>query len=722
MADVTTLVRYGLTELDRAGERVQGRLSTIGTLEYALSDAQGNLEAGTLDVEIYDTAGRPIGTLMETDGSQHFQRDELVVHALSIEGRTLGTTPSTLGRALTNTDTYGTGAIAKLSGTDPIFCDTGAFGPDRKIPTFAFPDIYQVAPVDVYSKLMPLVLGEYSDEGAVDPVTNTVSARGLLPLTFVGMDQIATGASGLPEPWGRFNVCLYAAKACIGLYGADLSSLLYGIGNALSDGSAPSVITLGGSPDLTIVVDALLAQAAAQAGSTSLPTDPALTITLWTLGGLGTVQAQITAADNTAKTVTITATIPTIDTTGLPTPFGTIAAGVDWVIGTAPATRVKIDLSTRNGSDCMVWGWPNYLFNLSYQTITDSAGVSYRVQDIWVRGPLLDFHLNGTITLAMNVAGVEDIGDGNGELIRDYFEAYSWFCENVLYRDTPEPSGQVPGNVWPQVAADLLTFTDTGITRVYGLTFRDAQAWSARLIGGRGFQIGGVFGGAGISTRDAMQRWNDNGACRTGINEYGQVFVWVLDRFQDPSAWPSIEHVSRVFGSVSRTHEHTEIENVVQGSYDWDEDGQRYREPLVVRTSATGIRHNKGIRRPSKLIGGQLTRDLAQFTAVLEERKVLNQDGPVYVTFTGDIGLMDYAVGSGILFTSVMGPGALGFVLHPLIILKKSLDFTSRTVTVRCLDVARLLPYATLPLAGRSGLVNDNSQAQLDNTGSMPLM
>lgn len=676
---VQETLRYAMTDLDDT-TRKEGRLQSIGDVEYSLSDAQGNMTAGTVDVHISDVDGRPIGTRLIDATKRYFQRDEIAVFALSDEGRRASARARLIGRALLQDDTYGTPVVAQFSGTDPLFCDGGAFGPDKKFPSWSIPDCYTYAPTDVYKQPLPVILGVKSDEGAVDPVTNLSSARGLIPVRFVGMDTLATGSGGGSEPWGRFNVCQFAIYSICGLYASDLGGGLFGTGTATSDGATPSIITFSDSPDLTgVAIDG---------------TD---TIDLNTTVGRQTA----TIIAKTTTTVTVSATIS-----------AAIATAVDWTIGMAVPTRVKIDLSTRNGQDCMVFGYPNYARPTNYEDITDSNGETYRVTDIWIRGALLEDHLAGRVTLAVNAVGVEDVGDGSGLPITDYFTAFNWWLENCVIRNSK-------GGLYPASTSDLLKYSD-GTYMIKGSSFVDAQA-TADAGFGSSFQVSAYFGDA-LSMRDAVQLWNDNGGCRLGVNEDGQIFVWLIDRMADTSAWPRIDHVSRVFGPVTRTHPNSEIENVTQGQCDWDGDARRYRNPLVQFPSASGILHNKNLRKSSKLIDGKLTSNPLQFNYVLQQRLTAAQDGPFYVTFTGDIGLLDYPVGSGIQFTSVMGPGAAGFVQEPLIILTKRFRVAERLVELTCLDVGSGGSNVIVPAANQFTITDTGGPVITDTLANAPLL
>src|SRR6185369_7005372 len=123
-------------------------------------------------VTISDVRGRPIGTRMVHATKKFFQRDEITVFANSDAGRRTGAIPRRFGRGLLQNTRYKTPIIAEFAALDPIFCDAGAFGPDKKVPMWPIPPYYLNAPIDVYNSFMPFLIGEKSDEGAKDPITN----------------------------------------------------------------------------------------------------------------------------------------------------------------------------------------------------------------------------------------------------------------------------------------------------------------------------------------------------------------------------------------------------------------------------------------------------------------------------------------------------------------------------------------------------------------------
>jgi len=691
--DADTL-RYALVDLDDE-QRKEGRIQSIGDVEQALSDPQGNMESASVNIAIMDAQGRPLGTRFADDDRKYFSRDEVLVRARSAEGRIpqgsplAPATPRMIGRGLLYGESYGTPITAELTAVDPLFVDGGSFGPDKKFPQFNFPtSIYTEAPPDIARLFMPIIFGDgqqTSDEGAVDPATGLSSSRGRCPLRFVGMDEIGWSAPG--SATGRFNICLFASYKVLGAYGSDLGGMgLYGM-NAVANvttnkktGKTTTIVALDGSPDLTLV-------------STNGYHD----LVLWTENG----RSEHRVIGKGAGYVKVDGTVDP-----------DVVNGVDWYI--APISylprRVKIDLATRNGVDVSFPTWPGHVKATPYEDILN-PDFDGRVTDAWVRGPLLRAHLAGEVTLACNMIGIEDQGDGSGLPITDYFTAYCFFWDNCVHRQLARPAINVAGTLkWPQTNGHVPQYDD-GLSKTKQSSFAAAQAQTAMSLGGDGLKISAYFAD-GISIRDAVQLWNDNGGCRTYIDEYGRVGVWLLDRYADTSTWPRIDHVSRVFGDVRRTRALDELENVVVGGCDWDPEEQKFREENMRATDPAAVARNKGIKKQSKHLDGKLLAFKSHFQNVLDRRLAVQKDGPVYVSIeNGDIGLLDFPIGSGIRFTSVMGPGANGYVDQPLIILRRTFHVDSHLVSLLCLEVSNLI----IPAGQQFIATDDDDLAPVDS-------
>lgn len=653
------------------------RVLSIGDDDRGLSDGQGNMVSGSTLIQFMDGDGRPFGRRLVSPTRKYWTRSELILEAISDVGLDAGATPRRIGTGLVYGEDYGGPLVFGLTAVDPLFIEGGSFGPDKKVPQWTYPLAYYTeAPKDLAQIHMPIIYGEVSDEGAVSPVTGLPNSRGKCPVRYVGPDVLGTAPGG--ETWGRFNISLFALYKVVALYGSDCGGLgLYGKAAVVStietsDGSEDddtepatteaSVVALDGSPDLS-----------------QLATDGTMQIVLFTTSGR--TESVVIAADNFAKTVTIETPIDPAT-----------ASGVAWYLSSIDYVprRVKIDLATRNGVDVQVPTWSGFIKSTPYQDFTSTDG-DYRVADMWAIGAILAAHLDGEVTMAVNVIGIEDQGDGSGLPITEYFTAFNHFLDNCVHVQRQKPSGA--GGLWPQLEAELPLFSD-GFSKTKSSSFADAQARTVRTLGGQGLQVNAYFAD-GISMRDALQLWIENGACKAGTDEYGRTYVFVLDRYSDTSSWKYIRHQNNVFADPPhRTRALDEAFNSYKGGCDWDPEGQQFREDDLKQVSPAAIVRNKGFVRPSKHVDLKLLAYKDQAEWVLGQALLVNQDGPQYVVIQGlDPGILDTRIGTGFFFSSPMLPGEDddGMVDRPLVILHRTLDIDTGLSNVIALDVGDLL-------------------------------
>lgn len=688
----TEYIDVAQVELDDT-RRAEGRIRSIGDIRISSSDNQGSLKASSADIYLVDTGRRrPIGERLVDPTRKYFNRDEVTFTAQSDYGRANNLTPRALGRGLAYGGSYGTstgggkGVEAKITTVDQVSIEGGSFDPDKKVPQWTYPmAFYTDAPPGLASLFMPVILGEVSDNGAKDPVTGLLSERGKCPIRYVGMDNIGSAPGG--EPWGRFNLCMFAVYKINSLYGSDLGAMgLFGRA-ALSNGVKPSSsIILDGTGDLSIV-----------------PTGGWAQIVLFTKQGRS--EHRILKVNPGAHSVKVDGVIdPEV-----------VDGTISWYISHISyiPRRVKIDLDARNGSsgDCMVPKWPSYIRANPYEEFTSVDG-DYRVTDLWVRGPLLEAALANEVSLTCNVTGVESVGDGSGLPIIDYYIALNWIWDNMIHRQLQAPLG----GLWPVTNGDVPLWQSDGLSMTRTTSFTAAQALSASMLGGYGLRISAWIGDGG-GMRDFVQLLNDNGGCRHAIDEHGRVTCLLFDIDQDTSTWPHIEHISKVFGSVTQTRAYNEAANYVKGGYDWDPDGAKFRDDKLKSISQPAINHNKGKNKFSKHVDLKYLANKEHAQWILDRKIFFNAEGPIYVTINSLIfGAVDYPVGTGILLTSVMGPGALGYVAHPMVILDKIISITNKTVEYFLLDVGT--DGQVIPISQQFLITNVDGDAPLISNDS----
>lgn len=679
--DTVEELRWAMTTLAKAGTgKIDGHLKMIGDFDGGLSDNQGNMQATTIDLRINDHNGRPIGQRWE----QTFLRDEVTIEAISEEGRLSGATPVRIGTGLTYGNSYGTDLEASFTAVDRLFIEGGLFGTDTPIPYVKYPlTFYTGAPKDLATVNIPIILGEKSDEGAVNPVTGQQSPRGLCPARFVGMDAI-TGLSRA----GRFNACLFAIYGIVGLYGSDLGGLgCYGQA-ALSNGAKPdSWITLDTPTSLSVV-----------------PTGGFANLILFTADG-GRSEHRITGVNVAGNMVKVQGVIDPAVVDGT----------VSWYIARIDylPRRVKIDIASRQGVDVMIPGYAGYTRATNYEDILCVEG-SYRVTDFWIQGPLLAAHLNGECTIAFNAVGVEDQGDGTGLPFTDFFEAAAWAWNTLIIQRLFQPNVNYSGTLkWPQTGGAMPQSSD-GWTLIKKSSFERCQAITAAALGGSGLQISAWIGNS-LNARDFAQALNDNSGAKSWTDPYGRIEYWMPDTFADTTSWPRLPHVSHVFGKPTHRKANNEMANVIKGGCDFDADGGFYRQDGMKSSDAEAVRRNGRVEKPSKHYDGFLIANTGHFQWVLDQKNRYNKYPPVYINIPNcALGIIStMKVGSGIQFTSRVGPGSTstGMVNRAAYILHHTVQFHSKTVTLVCWDVGISNANVIIPEASRFIITSNTSDA-----------
>jgi hypothetical protein len=166
---------------------------------------------------------------------------------------------------------------------------------------------------------------------------------------------------------------------------------------------------------------------------------------------------------------------------------------------------------------------------------------------------------------------------------------------------------------------------------------------------------------------------------------------WGLDETVDPTTWPRLDHVTHVFGPITRTSGE-ERENVVVGSCDWDPDFEKERAGPFTFTSTSGITKYKGRIKQGDVINSQILDNPTHFQWVLQRRLARLEFGVTLLEVPGRLDpWANYDVGQGVLFNSEDGPGPSGYVDHPFIILRRKADVVNRLMTFTLWDVREVL-------------------------------
>lgn len=658
-SDVKTTYRRAFEELaddsTYEGGRKESGLLAIGEIEHGLGNEQGGFEAATVDIELSDIRDRLIRELAD---DQDFDGDEARIKVATDGARALGTIAHVLHRGIVQKAALETTLRARLSIVDWLFSDFGPFGPNRKDPNWTFNDLGGAAPEmtsDTKAQAIPLLYGEKSDEGAVDPLTLAPASKGLLPGFYLGMFDLSDGNTPeTPSTTGRTLEELIAIMVQLVADEVPPVSWVDTIGFDLGTDDITNMLATTGDeiPTTFEALAGFLGSAdvieALKVGTTAAPTD-----TTWGFiaTGLG----------------------PWFQYTGV---YGSNLGN-----GDPQATRDRTKLDPLNRADVLVPGinWP---FAVPYFELTNpDTGRTFWLTGIFARGPLLDDHRNGVVNFAFNAIGIEEIGDGSGLPIMRVEDAKQHRLENHWI------------NQWssgPYVDTGTFPQFEDGVPMVRSSSFLERQNFFKAQLGGEGLLVS-WYTDQQQANLDIVRQWNRETESRTGVNQHGQIVDCGFDETVDSSSWPRLQHVTDVFGPITRTSGE-ERENVVVGSCDYDPDFEKYRAGPFTFQSAAGIQKYKGRIKQGEVIESQILDNQSHLAWVLQRRLARLQFGTTLINVIGPLNpWANYDVGRGVLFNSEDGPGPNGYVDHEFIILRRKADIVAGLMTFTLWDIRDLL-------------------------------
>lgn len=738
-----SFVEMGDLPAYQGGRKTEG-LKAIGDVEHGLSSEQGSMEAASVDITYADQVDRLFRDLLD---SQDLENDEIRIKMATRAGRTAGADPHILMRASVQQVPTQSPMEASISGVDVLFAEYGPFGPNAKFPFHTFGEISQEftgMTDDTKATPIPVIYGEKSDAAAVNPTTGAYLSKGLCPLIYLGKETITTYSTTRYLP---------TSEDAGGLIVDSMGNLGSVAGNWVSDGT----VTNDPYHYVARVTANVMSPMAGGRSPTPSPVDTVYGFrTVWndptnpapdyyiiwqvpaSLAGWEPFTNPAPPGANIRFKIAVPpATNPYPDweyivswtspddgdlwggaDTGtgahewdaygvaghpcfeIPFLFGSNLGGGDV---NATHDRVLLDIDARGGSDLLVPGWTGWPFAETYREYTGNDGVTtFWLTIIYARGPLSDDHKNGVVTMAAEVIGVEDVGDGTGLPFIDAHTVEQHWLENFLLPPVPWTSGAWLAPQW-----------EDGTFKVRSSSFVTRQAFTAEMIGGRGLTVG-WYAGTAKSIPEWFTEWNNSTESRLGVNHHGQIFVWGIDEREDPTEWPLIEHSRHVFGPITRTSGE-ERENITIGSCDWDADFDKFRVGPLSEKSTYGIERYKGHERKGVEVNSTILNVQSQLQWVLQRRLLRLEVGATVLHVPGPIGFLDNYVGTGIQLTTIEGTGSSGFVARKFIVMRRKFTFTTRIVTYTLLDVEDIL-IATLFPDGLARLFTAT-----DDTGTAPV-
>lgn len=727
------------------GGRKPSGLLAVGEIEHGLGNEQGGFEAASADIDWSDTIDRLFRTLLS---DQDLDGNECRIYAASPARRAAQLAPRLLFRGVVQRAALSSPLTARLTVVDPLFADGAPLGPDRQWPPLIpkFTSIGNMT-ADTLSTPLPVIYGEKSDEGAINPVTGAFAKKGVVPLIYLGtatvgeVDENQPGTytidDTIPQPF-MFNANNLGTGTTENP-GFLTSIYYYGATQRISDGAiseitGPGLLDPEGNsmPGVHFIINFAFADGYNEP-------NPAYQYIFWASGNSAFHpitnfnaggQLGITIHDGVTRDsyydhgdVVDASAVMLPNYTAPDVPNNTwdaylVCWGASYrglsLYGSnlgngdpeAKHDRVELTVADVNGSS-VLWPWnadgtvsDAWPFNDTFLDLDAEDGTTYRLTMMFARGPLSDDHKDGVVNFAANMIGIEETGDGTGLPIMEVHIAQHHWLENfVLNRWTS-------GN-WC-TAGTSPTWAD-GTFKVRSSRFFSRQAYTAAAIGGGGLLVNWIAD-ASRGLMDWVKEWNFSTETKLGVNGHGQLTLGFLDDRESPSTWTHIQHIRDIFGPVTATFGENR-ENWVRGDCDYDSDFQKFREPLQDFKSTVGYQKYKNRWKAGDVLHTSILGYKDQWAWVLQKRLDRLYLGEVNVSIEGPMGWFDTDVDvAGLRLTSHEGRGASGYVEQEMWLRRRRFSLASRTMTYTLVDVG------DVPLGFRFRNVTTEALALGDST------
>lgn len=354
------------------------------------------------------------------------------------------------------------------------------------------------------------------------------------------------------------------------------------------------------------------------------------------------------------------------------------------------------DSSLGTGSDLLIPGFQAWTDALGAAGYRDFNGRRYTVLYVKQGTTIGDTAADGSNPITVNLSGIEDVGDGSGDLITSLPLIYRHFVINFAFQ---ESMGGIAG--WLTSPA-----WEDGTLQVDEASFDAADAIAATRISG-GYVGAALIGAANESTtlREALRRFNISCGVRCGFNRNSQFFISMFDdRLATLDAARSVTQVRDVIrGSFSSKERPQEMNNLIVYSYkrrytqatisadstefespDWEEALLEVEDP----DSIAGYREVA----KSRELDFYYVRDEATALDLAQRELMFTRYVPRLIYWRQPLSGLSIELGDLVKMTHLDGVGlsGTGFVDTPLLVERHNFDPKKLSVYMEAWDVERL--------------------------------
>lgn len=700
-ADVSTTTRRS-TRAMAFPTKIVGRIKagSYSTISRALSDWRGNIEAAVFSWEEEDSDG--VGRQLAAElGRTALAHPEVSVMLLSEAGRKASLTPRIIQRGyLSRSPHPQPNRKAAYESVDALGSKFYRFDPEAPLQSeyitredLTVAGVYKT-PADIIGKPYNIIIGEHSTVGSTTKCGDPADI-GMIPPDYIGRCVYPLNSGSITETdFGTVPPPVLTSATVVGAGGSE--TYYYAVTMILPDGTETAmsnIMTVTGAPPVSelelgnhiaLTWDAPSGWATQYAtyiaegvhfrvlGRSHNPPTTYLDMGFQTTtggyyndGGHDGSRTDIDVEKRWVSACGTTIIVTTTDGTILPdkTAWGVFVVALGAVtllkiygsdLAETDQMRVALDDDDANVVSPLSAAWPHA------EPYVELNGV--RVTLFYARGAILQAHLDGTVTFAVDCCGVEDVGDGSGDPITEAANGLQWLISEIALNHYKTGA-----------YGTLATYAD-GASIIKTTAFAAMQLATVGFIGGRGYQMHLAITEK-VTLSEVIGWWCETFTAHIGITQQGQIAVHVVDVTASAATARHMRQRIEIDGPLPEPEiAEDEVENRCKFRFDWDPDRQKYRvEQIKIEDFPSQAMY--GVKDvEEEFLGLRCTRDETTARHSMGRRIRLNKTAPIYQPIP--VGMIGYEENLGDLLrvTHEDGLGSAGYTEAPFFIVRQELE------------------------------------------------